>query len=187
MALFQSKLEYEHREILLKNKPLSLLTYSSKATVPVLIVNDKVLDESLDIMTWALEICDIEDWLLADELTLKNEMFSLINTCDTKFKPQLDKYKYSDRHELSEEYYREKTLWFFSLLNTKLCEHQYLMSNHISLADIAIFPFVRQYAFVNKKWFDENISKQVTDWLESLIQSPLYLGIMQKKMLWVDD
>lgn len=187
MALSQSQIQYQHREILLKDKPSSLFKYSAKATVPVLIVNRVVLEESLDIMIWALDIYDSENWLMKDNIIKNNEIFNLITTCDTKFKPQLDHYKYSDRHEHSEAYYREKTLWFFSLLNSKLCEHKYLISNQLSLADIAIFPFVRQYAFVNKNWFDLNIPKEVRVWLELLIESPLFLQIMQKKTLWSDD
>jgi glutathione S-transferase len=186
MALSYADAQYQHREILLKNKPQSMLDYSKKATVPVLVTNGSVIDESLDVMQWALSINDKDNWLLKDNQNKKTEMLGLIDICDNQFKPVLDLYKYSDRHIFSEIYYRDQTLWFIELLNSKLKENKYLFSNHISLADIAIFPFIRQYAFVNKKWFDETLYTYLINWLNRLLSSELFIKIMTKHKLWVD-
>ena len=180
MALAYSQIEHEHREILLKGKPQSMLNYSSKATVPVLVIEDEVMDESLDIMLWALAQNDTDRWLKA------NDQLELINMCDEKFKPQLDRYKYSERYDESEEHYRNKTLWFLNMLNVRLAQQKFLISDHISLADIAIFPFIRQYAFVNKKWFDSNDYLYLQRWLAKHLQSELFMKIMQKHQLWKD-
>ena len=187
MALMYSQINIEHREILLKDKPLSMLQYSAKGTVPVLIVADKVIDESLDAMLWALSQNDPKNWMLGDDKVLQQDMMSLIETCDRKFKPQLDQYKYSDRHELSEEYYRDQTLWFLSSLNERLKQHKYLQTDAVSLADIAIFPFIRQLAFVNKQWFDKNEYTSLQKWLEVFIKSTLFQAIMPKYPLWSDN
>ena len=187
MALMYSQVNFEHREILLKDKPASMLQYSAKGTVPVLIVADKIIDESLDVMHWALNQNDPKNWMLADDKALQKEMLSLIQTCDTKFKPQLDQYKYSDRYELSEEYYRDQTQWFLSTLNERLKQRKCLMTDEKSLADVAIFPFIRQFAFVNKQWFDSNEYTNLQNWLERHLKSALFQSIMQKHTLWRDE
>ena len=178
MALAYSKIEYEHREILLKDKPQSMLNYSSKGTVPVLVVGDKIIDESLDIMLWALQKNDTDEWLK------NNSQFELIKKCDAQFKPQLDKYKYSDRFEFSEVDYRSDSLWFLNELDNSLSQQKHLISDDVSLADIAIFPFIRQYAFVNKNWFDRNKYHHLQRWLAVHLESELFMKIMQKQQLW---
>lgn len=180
MALAYSQIEHEHREVLLKDKPQSMLNYSSKATVPVLVIEDEVMDESLDIMLWALAQNDADRWLN------NNDQLELIKMCDEKFKPQLDRYKYSEGYDESEEHYRNKTLWFLNMLNVRLAQQKFLISDHMSLADIAIFPFIRQYAFVNKKWFDSNDYLYLQRWLAKHLQSELFMKIMQKHQLWKD-
>jgi len=186
MALAYANIKVEHREILLKKKPQSMLQYSPKGTVPILVVGDSVIDESLAIMQWALQHNDRDNWLLNDDRVLQKEMRELITLNDEKFKPQLDQYKYSDRHELSEENYRNQSEWFLELLNNKLSKHNYLIYQTISFADIAIFPFIRQYAFVNKTWFDQTAYSHLQKWLENHIQSSLFQSIMHKHPLWVD-
>lgn len=186
MALAYAKIEVDHREILLKDKPQSMLDYSPKGTVPVLVVDGLIIDESLDVMNWALVQNDPENCLLKDDENRHNKMMELIQICDTKFKPQLDCYKYSDRHELSEEQYRDKTLWFLELLNNQLCRYGNLITEKPTLADMAIFPFIRQFAFVNKKWFDNTHYTHLQYWLENNIKSMLFKSIMQKHPLWID-
>ena len=186
MALAYANIKVEHREILLKKKPQSMLQYSPKGTVPVLVVGDSVIDESLAIMHWALEHNDRDNWLLNDDRVLQKEMRELITLNDEKFKPQLDHYKYSDRHELSEESYRNQSEWFLELLNNKLSKQYYLIGKKITMADIAIFPVIRQYAFVNKTWFDQTAYCHLQKWLENHIQSSLFQSIMHKHSLWVD-
>jgi len=181
MALSYAQLEYELRDILLKNKPQSLLNYSTKGTVPILVFANQVIDESLDIMLWAIRKRDKSGWLDA-----KNQ-FDLIQLCDHKFKLQLDQYKYSDRFEKSDEFYREQALWFLVLLNEKLMSQNNLFSDNISLADIAVFPFVRQFAYVNKLWFDSLPFNALKKWLERHMNSALFKHIMLKTDLWKDD
>lgn len=187
MALKYCGVELEHREILLKNKPESMLQFSPKGTVPVLVIGDRVVDESLEVMHWALTQNDADDWLLSDQVEQRKTMFNLIQKCDVQFKPQLDNYKYSDRFELSEQQYRDQAVWFLSELNDRLESSQYLMGDDISMADVAIFPFIRQFAFVNKQWFDHNEYSLLQKWLETLLMWPLFLSIMEKVPLWSDD
>ena len=186
MALAYAKINYQHREILLKNKPQSMLNYSAKGTVPVLIEKATVIDESLDVMRWALSHNDMDNWLLKDKANRQDEMFELIRICDEKFKQQLDRYKYSDRYPLTEIEYRDQSQWFLKLLNERLSHHQFLISNQMCMADIAIFPFIRQYAYVNKKWFDNTSYTYLNKWLDYWLNSKLFLSIMQKHSLWED-
>lgn len=178
MALVYANIKHEHREILLKDKPQSMLVYSPKGTVPVLIVDDKVIDESLDVMLWALEQSDRDRWLDGED------QFELIELCDGKFKAQLDCYKYSDRHALSEVEYRDQALWFLQLLDDKLRDKKFLFSEQNSLADIAVFPFIRQFAFVNKPWFDNASYKCLQKWLTFHLNSDLFQRIMIKHDTW---
>ena len=187
MALAYAKISLQHREILLKDKPKSMLDFSAKATVPVLVVDDQVIDESLDVMLWALDESDADNWLLNNNKPLQNEMFELIQCCDGKFKAQLDHYKYSDCHPLTEIEYRDESLWFLQLLNQQLKKHKYLLTDQVCMADIAIFPFIRQYAFVNKNWFDNNGYVYLHNWLEKWLKSELFLSVMQKHSLWVEN
>jgi glutathione S-transferase len=180
MALKYSQIDCQQREILLKDKPPSMLNYSSKGTVPVLIVGDLIIDESIEIMLWALARSDQDNWLQDDS------QFDLIQLCDEKFKAQLDAYKYSDRYELSEKEYRNISLWFLEKLEQKLSVNDFLMSKNIALADCAIFPFIRQWAFVNKKWFDESHFTFLQKWLNNWLESDLFLSIMHKYPLWND-
>ncbi|HHL31569.1 MAG TPA: glutathione S-transferase [Oceanospirillales bacterium] len=180
MALAYAGIDYQHREILLKDKPQSMLDYSAKATVPVLIVKDRVVDESLDIMLWAVAQNDVDGWMQ------KQPLLELVQLCDEKFKPQLDKYKYADRYEHSREYYRQQSMWFLSLLDQQLATSKQLFSDKISLADVAIFPFIRQYAFVDKPWFDYTEFKNLQSWLAGHLHSGLFMTVMKKLPLWRD-
>ncbi len=181
LALSYANIDYEHREILLKDKPQSMLDYSVKGTVPILITDNKVIDESLQVMLWALKYSDADGWLNNDK------QFELIEMCDNKFKAQLDCYKYSDRHVLTEIEYRDQALWFLQLLEHKLSKHQFLFGDKLSMADMAIFPFIRQFAFVQKQWFDDSEYVQLQSWLQDHLQSHLFVGIMKKHKLWKNN
>ena len=187
MALSYADINVQHREILLKDKPQSMLNYSAKGTVPVLIVDNTVIDESLDVMLWALEQGDSDNWLMNNNQSLQSEMFDLIQACDDRFKPILDYYKYSDRHPMSEIEYRDQSLWFLQQLDDQLKQRKNLMHDVVSLADIAVFPFIRQYAFVNKNWFDNNGYVYLQNWLEKWLKTELFLSVMQKHALWADN
>ena len=172
----------ELREVILKDKPQALLDISSKATVPVLVLADgKVVDESLDIMSWALSENDPKDWLLAQNQT---EINRLIAQNDGDFKWALDRYKYADRHEHSEEYYRKKAEVFLHTLEQQLQSSDFLMGDSISLADAAIFPFIRQFAHVDKEWFFSSEYKRVIGWLNVWLESDLFKSIMKKYKQW---
>ena len=180
MALVYAQVDFELRDILLKDKPDSMLVYSPKGTVPVLVLPDQVIDESLDVMLWALKQNDENSWLNA-----QNQL-ELIELCDNEFKAQLDKYKYAARFEKSEEVYRNKAIWFLELLEKQLSEGRYLFSNNVSLADIAIFPFIRQFAFVDKAWFDSLPFIKLQSWLARHLNSYMFTKIMKKVNTWSD-
>lgn len=173
------------REISLQCKPEAMLIHSAKGTVPVLVLeNGDVLDESLDIMVWALEHCDPDGWLQAN-LT---EMLKLIDENDFEFKIWLDKYKYADRFpELSAEYYRENAEDFLFKLENRLLTSPYLFGEQISLADMAIFPFVRQFAGVDPEYFEATPFVHLQKWLASLINTPLFHSVMQNYPTWLES
>jgi len=183
MALFYAGIDCELRELMLKDKPPDMLQHSAKGTVPVLITHTKqVIDESLDVMLWALEQHDPSDWLKN-----KSQSLRIIHHCDQDFKPLLDKYKYADRHpELSEQEHRSLTIPFIEQLNEQLIKTKFLVSETTQLADIALFPFIRQYAFVNKLWFDQLPYPALQKWLNDLLESNLFRSIMPKFKLFND-
>ena len=176
MALKISGLKIELREILLKDKPECMLKFSNKGTVPVLVVDNKdVIDESYDIMLWALNKNDPDNWLIDFEQS--NE---IIKECDFKFKPILDSYKYNDQNKELQNKSREDSFEFLNKIENRLLESKYLYADEITLADIAIFPFIRQYAFVDINWFKQSEFKAINTWLNELINSDLFESIMQK-------
>ena len=179
MALKYAGIVLETREIELKNKPAHMLKVSPKATVPVLVLSDgTVLEQSLEIMLWALQQQDKDDWLIADsELTQQ-----LIAENDSIFKQALDKYKYAIRFpEESAEVYRTQGEVFLQRLEILLSQSQYLLSSQISLADIAIFPFIRQFLGVDTMWFEAAPYPKLKIWLKTFIESELFTSIMQKQ------
>ena len=181
MALFNSDIQIDIHEVSLKNKPRAMLELSSKGTVPMLVVDDQVIDESLDIMLWALNINDPDGWYADYSEAEKSHAMQLITQNDEEFKGWLDKYKYADRHpEFSQDYYREKCEVFLQVLETALEKSAYLMGETISLADIAIFPFIRQFAMVDKNWFDSCPFPKTRSWLNSLLDLPLFTHVMAK-------
>ncbi|MDC1528154.1 glutathione S-transferase [Gammaproteobacteria bacterium] len=181
MALFNSDIQIDIHEVSLKNKPRAMLELSSKGTVPVLVVDDQVIDESLDIMLWSLNINDPDGWYADYSQAEKSHAMQLITQNDEEFKGWLDKYKYADRHpEFSQDYYREKCEDYLAVLETALQQSAYLMGESISLADIAIFPFIRQFAMVDKNWFDQYAQPGIRNWLNSLLDLPLFTHVMAK-------
>jgi len=180
MVLSYMEVSVELREVLLNERPQSLYKISSKGTVPVLLLKDgKVLDESLDIMRWAIK--QGEQKLYEDKL---NEQNQLIKYNDTKFKYWLDKYKYHVRYlEHSREYYQRKCSKTLAEYDMRLRENAYLMGDRIGLADIAIFPFIRQCANVDQNWFN-NKYPNLNQWLEIWKQSRLFKSVMMKYNQW---
>lgn len=173
----------ELREVVLKDKPAELLAISPKATVPVLQLENQVVDESLDIMLWALEQKSDQSWL-PNETAIRQEIFALIKENDGKFKWALDRYKYSDRYEESQSHYRELGEVFLKKLDQRLTHGPYLMGESMSLLDAAIFPFIRQFAHVDKKWFDQCSYADLRSWLNLHLESDLFQSIMTKYSKW---
>ena len=177
MALSYSKVSVEIKEILLNNRPPELLTVSIKGTVPVLCINDTtVIDESLDIMKWALFQNDPNLWIHYN----KEMQFDIIEENDNEFKYWLDRYKYYDRYpENNRDYYRAKCDRYLTRLNQLLEKNQYLLTNKLLLVDVAIVPFIRQFANVDKYWFKETYTK-LSSWLNNIIESKLFASVMDK-------
>ena len=183
MALGYSGIRYEVREVFLKDKPPAMLAASSKGTVPVLIVEDgQVIDESADIMRWALALNDPDGWW-RDELAEDSE--NLLDENDFSFKPQLDRYKYWERYpQQTRLHYREQGQSFLRKLEALLSLNPFLLDDKLGFADVAIFPFVRQFAFADINWFEQAPYPKLKSWLKSLLSSPLFLSVMKKRPAW---
>ena len=184
MALAYSKIKVELKEILLTNRPSELYDLSPKGKVPVLYIRDTtVIDESLDIMEWALNQNDPDLWTSYD----KRMQFEIIEENDNEFKYWLDRYKYFDRYpENNREYYRSKCSKYLTKLNQLLECNQYLFANKLLLVDVAIVPFIRQFANVDKHWFQETYVK-LSNWLTNIIESKLYVSVMNKYVEYNDE
>lgn len=185
MAIHSSSLAVELRDVLLKDKPASMLEASPKGTVPVLVLEDgRVIDESIDILFWALEASD-PDQLLAKTAPSRSELEKLISENDGRFKSALDKYKYHVRFpKQSREDYRAQGEEFLQKLETLLAKNRFLLSNQPSAADFAIFPFVRQFANSDRDWFDNAPYPKLQQWLNHWISSEAFKHIMKKRPLW---
>jgi glutathione S-transferase len=187
-TLFLPAQSLELREVVLKNKPQALLDISPKSTVPVLqLSGGQLVDESRDIMTWALD--QAANALKAQYLPLhlQLEIDELIDENDGTFKWALDRYKYADRFEESEEHYRKLGEAFLAKLEQLLEKKRYLFTSEMSLADIAIFPFVRQFAHVDKEWFEQSPYPRLIQWLNALLESELFASIMGKYKQWKEQ
>jgi len=178
LALAYSGVRYQHREVRLASKPPELLAISSKATVPVLATADgRVIDESLAIMRWALTMRDPDGWLARDDPTL-------IARNDGEFKQDLDRYKYPDRHGSEPMKHRDLGLAFLHLLDARIAVAGQLCGTAIGVADAAIMPFVRQFAGVDRAWFDALPLQHLRVWLAGHLASPLFERIMYRVAPW---
>jgi len=185
LALRVSGIQVELREVVLSDKPAAFLACSEKATVPVLVVDEQhIIDESLDIMYWALERNDPDGWLV-QESSLRQATEHLLDFNDNAFKSHLDHYKYSDRFpENSMEYYREQGEAFLADLEARLNKTNYLLGQRSTLVDMAIFPFIRQFAYVDKNWFDQSQYTRLQAWLAQLLEGSLFTSVMAKYEQW---
>ncbi|WP_438969930.1 glutathione S-transferase [Methylophaga sp.] len=186
LALAASQIQCELREVVLKDKPEALLTLSDKATVPVLqTVNGDIIDESLDIMFWALNHNDPYNWYQTLDKGKKEQADNLIRHNDDEFKYYLDRYKYADRYpEHTEQYYRQQGEKTLTRLEKLLNQHGCLLQSDWTIADIALLPFIRQFAFVDKAWFEQSPYPAVRHWLDKFLQSDLFKSIMRKYPQW---
>jgi len=177
MALRYSGVAVQIIEVSLKAKPAEMLALSPKGTVPVLSVDGRVIDESLAIIRWALAQNDPEGWLLGDDRATQ----ALIEENDQGFKHQLNRYKYAERYpEQPMEHYRAEGEVFLSKLEGLLAEREYLLAGHLSLADVALAPFVRQFAHVDREWFGQAPYPRLRAWLQRFLESPLFIAVMAK-------
>lgn len=181
MALRYSGVAVDIVEISLKAKPAEMLALSGKGTVPVLNADGRVIDESLDIMRWALAQNDPQDWLLKNDPDAAAHIAPLIEQNDQVFKVHLNRYKYAERYpEQAMEVYRSEGEVFLRRLDQLLEGRDYLLADHPSLADVALMPFVRQFAHVDREWFGQTPYLRLQAWLRRLLASDLFTSIMKK-------
>ena len=181
MALRYSGVAVDIVEVSLRAKPAEMLTLSSKGTVPVLNADGEVIDESLSIMRWALAQNDPQDWLLKDDPAGQAQIDALIEENDQVFKMHLNRYKYAERYpEQPMEVYRAEGEVFLRTLDGLLAGRDYLLAGHPSLADVALMPFVRQFAHVDREWFAQTSYARLQMWLQRFLESALFTGVMQK-------
>lgn len=185
MAILVSDRQVELREVVLRDKPAHMLEISPKGEVPVLLLgNGTVVDESLDVMSWALEQSDPNGWLGQSSNDL-SEMQDLIGRCDGDFKHHLDRYKYASRYEGAEaEEHREAAEVFLQELEERLAANSFLFGPEPLLADYAIMPFIRQFANTDRGWFDASPYINLQAWLEGLLASDTFLQVMPKYAQW---
>jgi len=189
MTLAYAGIQVELREVVLKNKPEQMLIASSTGTVPVLILpSQQVIAESIDIMNWALEFNDPDHWL-CDDLELKNLALNLVARNDNEFKYYLDRYKYFERYqENNQRHYRDKAECFLTELKNLLNKNKFLLGSKITFLDVALFPFVRQFAFVDQEWFFDlelnKNNKKLIKWLNYFLANDIFLSVMKKYKPW---
>lgn len=181
MAVAYSGVQVDTVEVSLKAKPPEMLERSPKGTVPVLVLDDQVLEQSLDIMRWALAQHDPDDWSLAADPAGQRQIAELIAENDGTFKFDLDHYKYAVRYpEFTQQDYRARGEVFLRKLEALLSKHEYLLRNRPTLADIALAPFVRQFCFVDPDWFWQSPYPTLQAWLKRFLASALFLNAMAK-------
>lgn len=178
LALNYCGLNYEIREVNLKQKPKSLLEYSPKGTVPVLILDDgTIIDESFDIMKWAISTSD------ENKLSRPNESISIIEDCMKNFLPGVYHCKYPERYDVDPSLAKAKNQEWLKKLEAIL-EQEFVIDNKISIADLAIFPFIRQWQNIDED-FTKNL-KNTTRWLQTITKSEQFKKAMVKQSIWLD-
>lgn len=181
MALMISGQAVKLREVVLRDKPSEMIEASPKATVPVLVFEDgRVIDESLAIMDWALTVCDPDGWLENRDASI-----ALIAEADGDFKTHLDRYKYPSRYDdVDPVEHRTAGLEILQSWDRRIAELEQLTSSSKALADIAIFPFVRQFANNDRNWFDQQAIPALQKWLTGHLESDLFQSVMEKFPQW---
>lgn len=177
------------RAVVTKNKPAEMLALSPKGTVPVLLLEDgTVIDESLDIMLWALQIRDESNMLMAEDANALPAMLEFIERNDRVFKPVLEKYKLAKRkHDFAEVYYRKQCEIFIADIDAVLSRQAFIMGEQRSLVDYAVLPFIRQFARVDRHWYLQAPYPHLRRWLTSQLQQPMFTRVMAKFPLWLDS
>lgn len=188
LALLASGIQCELREVVLRNKPAEFLATSPKGTVPVLITTrGEVIEQSWDIMLWALRQHDPALWLPSDAKVFERGM-QLLLSCDGEFKQPLDRYKYPQRHGLEDgTAARNEAMFFLANLESLLTQQRYLFDSNIGIFDAAILPFVRQFAHVNIDWFAAQPLPSVQAWLSAFENSTDFKRAMTLYPAWADN
>ena len=187
------------RAVVTKNKPEEMLAVSPKGTVPVLVISHPegtakncpdatIIDESVDIMLWALRLSDPQNILQTEDPKKLEAMLALIWRNDKQFKPDLEVYKLARRfHKNSEVADRQRCEAFVAELEKTLEKTNYFMGDQPSLVDYALLPFIRQFARVDRKWYLQSPYPKLRDWLNRHLQTPLFTKAMAKYPLWLDS
>ncbi len=205
IAIFKAEQSVLLRDLVLSNKPEDMLKVSPKGTVPVLVlVNGKVIEESLEVMLWALQESDPKDLLHAQHVSQLNsadgclntiktgdslsEILNLIDEFDNEFKACLEQYKCAKRYQENNiEECRFACQAYLDKLEYRLSKHKFLMSNKESLADIALMPFIRQFARVERQWYLQSPYPMLRQWLNDYLQSVMFSKVMAKHVLWLEN
>ena len=178
-ALLSSNIDVELREVVLKDKPNEFLSVSTSGTVPCLQLKEKIIDESIDIMIWALRKNDPDRWL-----DMPAEGYSLIDDVENKFKPNLDKTKYASRYPQKDNKVSRGLAIDYLIGLDKKIEGDFLFGKQPKLVDVAIFPFVRQFANIDINWFNEFGWKKLKSWLEAFVESKMFDKSQKKFVQW---
>ncbi|GAA6185241.1 glutathione S-transferase [Aliiglaciecola sp. 2_MG-2023] len=199
IALFKANQSVAVREVNLNNKPVEMLDASAKGTVPILVVGDElqpslIVDESLEVMLWALAQNDPDDLLRKDDPVALPSMLSMIARFDDEFKTRLNAYKCAQRYRennLTEcrqacEIYIQELEGLLSVENAKKNTNKasYIMSDRESLVDIALLPFIRQFAKVERQWYQQSPYPNLKKWLKHYLQSVMFTKVMTKFEVW---
>lgn len=189
MAILLARQTVLLRDISIKRIPAEMLEVSTKSQVPVLVFTDgSVIEESLDIMIWALQQNDPDNLLCADQQDGLSAAVALITHNDNEFIANLEKYKVTARHhDPAKRYYRQQCEQFIVNLEQRLNEHQFLLGDRSSLADYAILPFIRQFSHVERHWYLQASYPNLRHWLNVHLQTPLFSKVMSKYPQWLDN
>ena len=214
IAIFKSEQPVALRDLVLSNKPPEMLLASPKGTVPVIVlgtasnsasneasdienssedksasaIQGEVIDESRNIMLWALRRGDPHNLLQSDQPEALPEMLAFIDEFDVEFKQRLEAYKCAKRyHETNIDECRAACEHYIKMLELRLTKHHYLMSARESLLDIALLPFIRQFARIERQWYLQSPYPHVKEWLNRYLQSPMFTKVMAKYPLWLDS
>lgn len=188
IAIFKSQKSVELRDVKLTSKPAAMLTASPKGTVPILVVSSsQIIDESLNVMLWSLDQSDPDNLLQQHAASSSNlpQLLAFIATYDDEFKACIERYKCAKRyHEPNLEECRKACEVYTQDLEARLSKHNYVMGAKESLADIAILPFIRQFAKVERKWYVQAAYPNLKRWLNSYLQSAMFNKVMAQYPLW---
>lgn len=188
LAIFRAQQKVILRDLVLSNKPQEMLTASPKGTVPVLVIAPaKVIEQSLDIMLWALAQSDPDNLLHSHDPGALPEMLRLITTFDTQFKTCLEQYKCAKRyHEDTVVAWRQACEVYLQALEIRLNQEAFLFSAQPSLVDLALLPFIRQFARIERQWYLQSPYPKLRQWLNNYLQSAMFTKVMAKYPLWLE-